>query len=145
MGGGCLKGHICPGGWVCWSSCEDLSWHTGICGSVVVVVLLECLIETAAGEKRKENGQRHQKDAKRIQKYHSKTGKIQLCQVQMCAAQKAKPHHHFFSGAICLIVKNVTHIPATETATAQKSRGRHNANVVGALTSPSHCTGSCSA
>lgn len=27
--------------------------------------------------------------------------------------------------------ENATHIPATETATAQKSRGRYNANVVG--------------
>lgn len=38
--------------------------------------------------------------------------------------------------------ENATRIPATETATAPKSRGRCDANVAGALTSsPSHCEG----
>lgn len=40
------------------------------------------------------------------------------------------------------LYKNATLIPAAEAATAQKSRGRRDANVVGALTSPSHSEGS---
>ena len=45
---------------------------------------------------------------------------------------------------ICFILKNATHIPATEAATAQKSPGRYNANVVGGFDFSQPLRGSCS-
>lgn len=79
---------------------------------------------------------RHRKAAQKGQK--ASCG-MSRCALRLCSGGINPCVARFIS-----LYKNATPIPAAEAATAQKSRGRRDANVVGALTSPSHSRGSSS-